>query len=67
MEMKLTKDNVDVTKDEFDRYQEIRQDGQHNMFSPFAREEADLSKNQWVYIMRNFDDLIELYGDINNA
>jgi len=65
--MKLKKDNVDVTQNEFNRYQEIRQDGQHNMFSPFAREEADLSKNKWVYIMRNFDDLIKLYGDINDA
>jgi len=53
-----------VTHKEFNKFLIVRQDGQYNMYSPFAREEANLDKSKWIYIMRNFDELIQKYGDL---
>lgn len=53
-----------ITQKEFNKFLVVRRDGQHNMFSPFAREEANLDKSKWKYIMSNFDELIKKYGDL---
>ena len=56
-----------VSKEEFRAFECVRQDGQHNMYSPYARKEAGLDKVTWIAIMKNYDELIERYGDLNNG
>ena len=63
----VTSDENKVTKDEWIRFLEVRQDGQHNMFSPQARNSANLNKDKWKTIMKNFDDLYEYWGDLNEC
>lgn len=56
-----------VTKNEWIAFLEVRQDGQYNMFSPEARHSAGLDKDKWKKIMRNFDELYEYWGDLNEC
>ena len=56
---------VTVTKEDFRAFQCVRQDGQYNMWSPQARQEADVDKITWIAIIKNYDNLIEQYGNLN--
>tara|TARA_Y100001973_G_C5188978_1_gene329676 strand:+ start:1281 stop:1448 length:168 start_codon:yes stop_codon:yes gene_type:complete len=50
-----------VTEEEFAQYRDVQDSGMFNMFSPQAREMTTLSKDQWIYILRNYDELREKY------
>jgi|TARA_R110000851_G_scaffold327396_1_gene496938 hypothetical protein len=56
---------VNVSKEDFRAFQCVRQDGQHNMMSPYARKETSVDKLTWIAIMRNYDKLITEYGDLS--
>jgi hypothetical protein len=56
---------VTVSKEDFRAFQCVRQDGQHNMMSPQARQEADVEKHIWIAIMKNYDMLIDKYGNLS--
>ena len=56
-----------IYKDEWIAFLEVRQDGQHNMFSPEARNSASIDKDTWKQIMSNFDDLYDKWGDLNEC
>jgi hypothetical protein len=34
------------------------------MWSPYARRDANLNKETWLAIMKNFDKLIDKWGDL---
>ena len=53
----------EITKDQFESYVEIQEMGTYNMFDPRARELTDLSKAEWVYIMKNYSELKEKYHE----
>jgi hypothetical protein len=56
-----------IYKDEWIAFLEVRQDAQHNMYSPEARNSANLDKVTWKQIMKNFDNLYERWGDLNEC
>ena len=56
-----------IYKDEWIAFLEVRQDGQHNMFSPEARNSASIDKDTWKQIMSNFDNLYDKWGDLNEC
>jgi hypothetical protein len=53
---------IDITKAKFDKYKKIQKGGKYNMFDPRAREMTDLSKEEWVTIMREYEKLNEAWG-----
>lgn len=56
--------NVNVSKKDWNAFLCVRQDGQYNMWSPYARRDANLNKETWSAIMKNFDKLIDKWGDL---
>ena len=56
-----------IYKDEWIAFLEVRQDGQHNMFSSEARNSASIDKDTWKQIMSNFDNLYDKWGDLNEC
>tara|TARA_R100001082_G_C4311986_1_gene137150 strand:+ start:529 stop:762 length:234 start_codon:yes stop_codon:yes gene_type:complete len=44
-----------ATKDEFRKFLEVRDSGEYNMFSPEARQQTSISKENWVDILKNYD------------
>jgi len=50
-----------VTKEDFEAYEGVRRAGMVNMFDPMARELAGLDKRTFIHIMKNYDDLREMY------
>jgi len=53
---------IDITKEKFDAYKEVQMSGDFNMFDPKAREMTDLTKDEWVTIMREYEKLNEAWG-----
>jgi hypothetical protein len=56
--------NVNVSKKDWNAFLCVRQDGQYNMWSIYARRDANLNKETWSAIMKNFDKLIDKWGDL---
>ena len=54
---------VHISKDKFDEYEGVRQSGLYNMFDPRAREMTNLTKEEWVTIMKEYDKLAEAWLD----
>lgn len=48
---------MEITRNEFNQFVEVRDGGHYNMFDPGARAETTLSKEQWISIMKNFSEL----------
>ena len=55
--------SVDITKDKFDEYEKIRQEGRYNMFDENARALSSLSRDEWITIIREYDKLAEAWLD----
>ena len=55
--------SVEITKEKFDEYKKVQMSGMFNMFDPRAREMTDLSKEEWVTIMQEYEKLDEAWGD----
>ena len=55
--------SVQITKEDFDEYKRVQESGMFNMFDPRAREMTDLSKEEWVTIMQEYEKLDEAWGD----
>tara|TARA_R100000781_G_scaffold82430_1_gene50775 strand:- start:210 stop:377 length:168 start_codon:yes stop_codon:yes gene_type:complete len=50
-----------VTEEEFAQYRDVQDSGMFNMFSPQAREMTTLSKDKWLYILKNYSELRKEY------
>ena len=50
-----------VTKEQFEEYREVQDSGAWNMFSPQAREETTLTRDEWIYILKNYSELKTKY------
>lgn len=48
---------ITISKDEWDEYKEVQDSGMFNMFTPDARACTDLSKDKWLYIIKNYNEL----------
>ena len=55
--------SVEITKEKFDEYKEVQMSGAYNMFDPQARAMTNLSKEEWVTIMQEYEKLDEAWGD----
>ena len=51
----MPKMSIQITKEKFDEYEKIRQEGRYNMFDPQARRLSSLSKAEWVQIITDYD------------
>lgn len=55
-------------KAKFEAYLRVQEIGAYNMFDPRARDlaqelcEEEISKGDWVYIIKNYSELKEQYG-----
>ena len=56
-----TDKKVEVTKEDFLKYESIRRGGKYNMLDPMARKISGLSKHQWIAILKNYNDLYQAY------
>ena len=54
---------VQITKDKFQEYKRVQESGAYNMFDPRAREMTELSKAEWVTIMREYEKLNKAWGN----
>lgn len=54
--------SVQITKDKFQEYKRVQESGAYNMFDPRAREMTELSKAEWVTIMREYEKLNKAWG-----
>ena len=57
------KNKIKITRDEFRQFAEVRKSGLYNMFDPKAREMTDLTKEQWVEIMKQYSELENKYKE----
>ena len=55
--------SVEITKEKFDEYKKVQMSGMFNMFDPRARAVTDLSKEEWVTIMQEYEKLEDAWGD----
>ena len=52
---------MELTKEQFMQYRDVQDSGMFNMFTPQAREMTDLSRDEWLYIIKNYSELKEKY------
>ena len=50
--MKMQIDDVEITRDDFYAFADVRKSGEYNMLSPEARDIAGLSKKKWFAIIK---------------
>ena len=55
--------SININKAKFDEYEKIRQEGRYNMFDPQARALSNLSRDEWVTIMQDYDKLSKAWGN----
>ena len=48
---------MNITKQQFEEYKEVQEMGAYNMLDPRARDLTTLTKQEWVAIMKNYEDL----------
>jgi len=59
---------MEISKEQFQQYRNVQDSGMYNMFDPNARACTDLSKNEWIDIMKNYSELRDKYeGDTNES
>ena len=50
-----------VSKEQFKEYRRVQDSGMFNMFDPQAREMTSLDRDEWIYIISNYDQLVTEY------
>ena len=48
---------MEITKEQWDEYRDVQDSGAYNMYDPNARAMTDLSKQEWIHIMKNYSEL----------
>jgi len=54
--------SVEIDFDKFKQYREVQESGEYNMFDPQARAQTNLTKEEWVRIMKEYKTLNEVWG-----
>ena len=57
---------MEISKEQFQQYRDVQDGGMFNMFDPNARACTDLTKNEWVSIIKNYDELSDKYEGEDN-
>ena len=55
-----------ITKEQFAEYVSVQMEGDYNMFDPRAREMTELSRQQWLDIIKNYEELSKKYSEVYN-
>ena len=50
-----------ITKEQWNEYRDIQISGIYNMFDPNARAMTDLTKQEWIHIIKNYTQLKNKY------
>ena len=50
-----------INEDQWNEYREVQDSGLVNMFTPEARAMTDLTKKEWLYILKNYSELKDKY------
>ena len=50
-----------VNKEQWDEYRDVQDSGLYNMFTPDARALTSLSRDEWLYILKNYSELKTKY------
>ena len=59
--------SVSITKEKFDKFEEVRKSGKYNMYDKTARYETDLTEKEWLTIMNDYGKLKAAWSaDDNN-
>ena len=53
-----------ITKEQFFEYVSVQMEGTYNMIDPRARDMTDLSRQQWLDIIKNYDELSKKYSEV---
>ena len=56
--------DVTMTEAKWNEYVAVQRSGAFNMFDPRAREMTSLTKDEWIYIISNYGDLADKYGEV---
>jgi retron-type reverse transcriptase len=59
----LIKQDLVISHQQFNEYLNVQYTGLFNMLDPKARSYTSLSKDEWYYIIKNYDYLWNLYGN----
>ena len=57
---------MEISKEQFQEYRDVQDGGMFNMFDPNARACTSLSKNEWVNIIKNYNELSDKYKGEQN-
>ena len=58
--------SINITENKFKEYKRVQESGMFNMFDPRARDMTDLSKDEWVTIMKDYNKLNKAWGENND-
>ena len=50
-------EEINITAEEWNEYKDVQDSGLVNMFTPDARAMTSLSKDKWLYIIKNYEEL----------
>ena len=57
---------MEITKEQFKEFTDVQSTGMFNMFDPNARMCTSLTKNEWIDIMKNYNELSDKYKGEDN-
>jgi hypothetical protein len=57
---------IPIEKYQFEDYQMIQESGKFNMLDSRARDLTDMTKEQWIYILKNYKMLNKLFNQKSN-
>lgn len=55
----------DKTMRDFEKYLELQKSGEMNMISPQVQNRLGISKEEHMFIIKNYDDILEEYNKLN--
>ena len=57
---------MEISKEQFKEYTDVQKTGMFNMVDPNARMCTSLSKEEWISIMENYNELSDKYEGEDN-
>ena len=49
--------SINIDKEKFDKFEEVRKSGAYNMYDKTARYETDLTEKEWLTIIKDYGPL----------
>ena len=59
---------MEISKEQFKEYRDVQDSGMFNMYDPNARACTELSRDEWIHILKHYSELKEQYeGEQNES